>query len=76
MERYNGWANRDTWLVGLWINNDERNYRWARGNKSELIKLPKDKLIRVLKRNLRIGDSVNWNNVRITEIKRDVLREL
>lgn len=23
MEKYNGWTNRETWLVALWINNEE-----------------------------------------------------
>jgi len=25
--RYNGWSNRETWLVNLWLNNDEDHYR-------------------------------------------------
>ena len=24
---YNGWSNRETWLVNLWLNNEEDNYR-------------------------------------------------
>ena len=24
---YNSWVNRETWLISLWLNNDEYNYR-------------------------------------------------
>jgi len=29
-EQYNGWANRETWLVNLWLTNDQETYEAAR----------------------------------------------
>ena len=29
-EQYNGWANRETWLVNLWLTNDAGTYAAAR----------------------------------------------
>lgn len=28
-ERYNGYANRPTWAVCLWLSNDEHTYNWV-----------------------------------------------
>lgn len=29
-ERYQGWANYETWAVGLWLDNEESTYRYWR----------------------------------------------
>ena len=72
-ERYNGWANRDTWLVALWLNNDYGNYQNWWSKRKSLAKLPKAQLVAYL-RNLHYGDKIVWKNVNITEIK-EMLKE-
>lgn len=34
-EKYNGWSNRETWCVNLWLNNDEATYNHLRGMVSD-----------------------------------------
>lgn len=71
---YNGYPNRDTWVVALWLNNDAGNYRKMINNKKQLLAMPKDKLLRTLRQSFKIGDPVNWKNVKVTPIKQ-VIRE-
>lgn len=35
-ETYNGWTNRETWLVNLWLTNDEATYNDVREGLTEL----------------------------------------
>lgn len=32
---YNGWKNYETWLVGLWLGNDEADYKYWQGAAAE-----------------------------------------
>ena len=69
MAKYNGWANRDTWLVVLWADNEEANYNYIVRNLKRLKTMPKAQLFATLRSNLHFGDKINWNNVRVGEIR-------
>ena len=64
---YNGWKNRQTWNVSLWINNDEPLYRAA----VEFMKTYKGKApyITFIKHNYlegdRTPDNIAWNGTRL-----------
>lgn len=32
---YNGWSNYETWLVALWLNNDQASYNYLAALKAE-----------------------------------------
>jgi hypothetical protein len=76
-EDYNGWTNRDTWLVALWLDNDRNNYeRVVRvvngvGRAKKLADYTDLELWEKLKdtRLFKYGDEINWNNVNIQEIR-------
>jgi len=36
-ERYNGWANRETWAMALWLDNDRALYDESRGRAREVV---------------------------------------
>lgn len=82
METYNGWTNRDTWLVTLWLNNHEENYNKMISNlkckgitpQKCLTELSDFDLLYTLKNSYYFGDKVNWNEVNIEEV-RDMLKE-
>lgn len=75
MAKYNGWANRDTWLVVTWMDNDRSNYEKFKGNRTSWLKLQKPAFLTMLKRNLKTLDKINFNNVNVSEVKRN-MREL
>ena len=80
MEKYNGWTNRDTWLVKLWIENDYDNYMRVVhkvkgiGTDKKLSDMSCCEIMVWLRR-FHYGDSIDWSKVNIEEIKESILEE-
>ena len=70
-EDYNGWGNRDTWLVMLWLNNDYENYKNITRiieNTENLQQLTDMQLYGILK-DFNYGDKINFNRVDLDELR-------
>lgn len=74
MNGYNGWTNRDTWLVALWIDNDRKNYQTMTQNKEHFLKYT-DEAFRKSLQHLNYGDKIDFSKVDINEI-REIVREM
>jgi hypothetical protein len=72
MEKYNGYFNRDTWLVALWLNNEEKNYRRMLKEKDELLELSIRDFAFVLSVYNYGGDKIDFEKVNWEEIHKVV----
>ena len=69
-EDYNGWCNRDTWLVMLWLNNDQSNYEGITRivkNTHDLKDLSDLELYGILK-DFYYGDKINYARVDLGDV--------
>lgn len=78
-EKYNGWENRDTWLVALWLNNTQEVYEYVKNNKITIANKMNNKqnarmFLRWLFINFNVRtDRIIYKNVNVQEIKNCIL---
>ena len=71
-EDYNGWCNRDTWLVMLWLGNDYENYQNITrivNNTHELKDLSDLELYMILKDFNYGNDKIDFTRVDLDEVR-------
>ncbi|MBO7615051.1 MAG: hypothetical protein J6T15_05085 [Bacilli bacterium] len=73
-EKCEGYANRDTWLVMLWLRNNLSNYNYIcnQVKQRKIEDLNCCELMCKLRR-LHYEDKINWHNVNMEEIKQELL---
>lgn len=78
-EKYNGWENRDTWLVALCLNNTQKVYEYVKNNKITIANKMNNKqnarmFLRWLFINFNVRtDRIIYKNVNVQEIKNCIL---
>lgn len=76
-EDYNGWCNRDTWLVMLWLNNHAENYKNIKRIVENTHKLKdlSDMQLNGLLKDFYYGDKIRFNWVDLDEIRTALIEE-
>lgn len=74
MNKYNGWANYDTWLVALWLENDYNNYLLAsRLSRDEVMDMSHEDLENMF---YYSTDEPDFGNVDMQEIRQMFLEDI
>jgi hypothetical protein len=64
-KKYNGWTNYESWLVGLWLDNDEGSYTYWRDRAKQVSK-------RELAKELKASHE-DWVSENVTGVFADLL---
>ncbi len=67
-DTYNGYKNRDTWLVALWLNNDKKNYNRFNANIERLLNIDDKNLLKELKTYF-YNDNIDFKKVNVKEVR-------
>ncbi|MBE9593292.1 MAG: hypothetical protein IMF19_07405 [Proteobacteria bacterium] len=67
-ERYNGWANYETWCVKLWIDNEESSYNYWLERAKEILEEKVDVITLTLADELKEGHEEAMEDACIAEV--------